>query len=94
MIVMASGVDGSENSEMESEKGFRGDSLLKFVSPFTMSVISQFATIFLFFFFLFFVFSTKILQIHGIEMQTVFFGIANLLDCYFAGMSNIDKQVI
>ena len=37
------------------------------------------------------VFSTKILQMHGIEMQTVFFGIANLLHCYFAGRSNSGK---
>ena len=61
MKVMPSGIDGSENSEIESEKGFRGDSLLKFVTPFTMSVIgkvSLLATIFLFFlsFFLFRIF--------------------------------------
>ena len=28
---------------------------------------------------------------HGIELQTVFFGIANFLHCYFAGISNIGK---
>ena len=61
MKVTSSDMDGSENSETESEKGFRGDSLLKFVMPFTMSIIgkgSLLATIFLFFlsFFLFRIF--------------------------------------
>ena len=71
MKEMPSGMDGSENSEIESEKGFRGDSLLKFVTPFTMSIIgkvSLLATIFLFFLSFLFVFSTKILQMPGIKM--------------------------
>ena len=51
MKVMPSGMDGSENSEIESEKGFRGDSLLKFAKPFTMSEIG---TVTLLLFYLFF----------------------------------------
>lgn len=70
MKVMPSGMDGSEigslNSEIESEKDFRGDSLLKFVTPFTMSIIGKVS---LLLFFLFFpAFSTKILQMLGIKM--------------------------
>ena len=54
MIVMPSGVDDSENSEIESEKGFRGDSLLKFGTPFTMSVIGKVSLLSFFFSFSFF----------------------------------------
>ena len=57
MKVMPSGMDGSENSEIESEKGFRGDSLLKFLTPFTMSIIGKVSLLLFFFsFFLFRIF--------------------------------------
>lgn len=57
MKVMPSGMDGSENSEIESEKGFRGDSLLKFVTPFTMSIIGKLSLLLFFLsFFLFRIF--------------------------------------
>ena len=49
-------MDGSENSEIESEKSFRGESLLKFVTPFTMSVIGKVSLLPFYFLFLSFLF--------------------------------------